>query len=250
MAAALYFQEQQNANSLLIAQLSGALNSPVRTEPYRFTYQPPAQGFGFGNAGAMQGTGSSNEFRIPCQKKTDKVALLLWPTSDHNGAFNEKDADLQNRLKTMSKEFNISFKRVSNVQQALEAAFTEQSMDHKIAHLELGGHGTPRSLHWGSGAEGAISTTSAKEPLKLLFSLLEKDAAILTVSCLNGKALQNEDNFLTHLARLAPGHLVKGTEVENGKHLTLLVTSLEPFQVIYLDNNGKDVTREAFIPKL
>ncbi|HOW43197.1 MAG TPA: cysteine peptidase family C39 domain-containing protein [Candidatus Omnitrophota bacterium] len=75
-----------------------------------------------------------------------KIAVILTPSSDHNGAFKERD--LEEQLK--SSGYEVRTKEVNSLTQAVEW-IKNSNEPGSIDLLVIGGHGTPRSLQLGNG---------------------------------------------------------------------------------------------------
>lgn len=187
------------------------------------------------------------ELLLPARKQTDEVAILFFPVQDHNNAFTERDSDLMQRLEWMASEYHIILKRVPDIYEAVNIAEMIKEQEKKICHIELAGHGTETSLTWSNSAVGQIradetqEATLVDEALARLSRTLEDWASIVCLSCSNGGEVPGRENNLQHVARIAYGHRVIGTTIENGKHLDLLCTSIKPFEMQWFDQ-GVNVT--------
>ncbi len=172
-----------------------------------------------------------NEQYTPCKKYSNLAAVILFP-SGNDPMFSLDDIDLQKRIEYMARAYHVYLKRVFILDEAIDIVINIKKK-YKIGHLELGGHGSPTSLSW---PMHILKVGYDKEKLSLLFSLLEFDAAIMTLSCYNGKNIKG-DNFLDYLAKIAKGHRVIGTSCANGKHLRLKISSASPFIIEYTKGN-------------
>lgn len=176
-----------------------------------------------------------NEMAIPCKKFSNLAAVILFP-DDNDPVFSSHDDDLQQRMDYMAREYHVYLKRVSSLSEAISVVRTIKTK-FRIGHLELGGHGSPTTIAW---PKQIIEVGWNRSELETLFNMLEPEAAILTLSCCNGMTIRG-DNILEYLAKIARGHQVIGISCENGKHLSLKVSSARPFKVKY-KNGGTDVT--------
>ena len=170
-----------------------------------------------------------NELYIPCKKPSDLAMLILFPDND-DPVFSLYDTDLQQRLDYMARVYHVYLKRVRNLDQALQII---QGIEFNIGHLELGGHGSATTIHW---PNYTIKVGKDRKELQQLFSYLEPDACIMTLSCYNGKPIKG-DNILDYFSKLAPHHRVIGTRCENGKHLSLKVSCPRPLKIKYKKGN-------------
>lgn len=201
------------------------------------------------NSGLKEG-----ELTIDATIATNDVALLLFPTEDHNAAFSKDNASLQDRLKLMSNHYHIVLKRVSSVFEARKAVLDVISSGREISHLELGGHGTPTSLTWNHRTFGGRLSSESVDPVvhgefRELFSQLKKEATILTLSCRGGERVTTGENLIQCIARLAQGHEVAGTKTVNGPHLELMVMSCKPMVLEYFDpKEQRNVTDREYVP--
>lgn len=196
----------------------------------------------------LNGHKESYELYIPAAKPTNEVALLLFPIRDASNSYEIEDIDLRCRLESMSSEYTIILKRVSNIFEAVEIAQELKNQNKHIAHLELAGHGNENSLTWSTYPYGQLKAKTTGEykivntQLTNLLNMLEPGATILSLSCKNGQERPGgQDNMLQHIARLAQGRKAFGTRVNNGKRLELTLYNIKPFHVVYTLNND-DVT--------
>ena len=178
-----------------------------------------------------------NEIFAPGQKKNDDLALIFYPDKvDPN--FSEHQEDLRLRIKYMAQEYNVFLKRISTIDQCLEY-IKMLSRYFKLIHLEIGGHGTATSIDLG---KQHIRVGHDSQKLKDMFGYLEPEAQILTLSCNNGAARRSGgDNMITFLAKLARGHRVIGTKIENSSLLDLKVKSARPLRLAW-KYKGENVT--------
>lgn len=176
-----------------------------------------------------------NEFMINCKKLSNLAMITLFP-DDNDYTFSIHDEDLQKRLHYMSSEYHVFLKRVRTLDEAISVVQTIKSQ-YNIGHLEIGGHGTPTTIKW---PHYTIEVNKDRFKLNLLFSYLDLEASIMTLSCFNGKAIKG-DNILDYFGKIALGHRVIGTQCENGKHLSLKLSCPRPLKIKYKRGN-MDVT--------
>jgi len=176
-----------------------------------------------------------DELYIPCPSSS-LAAVILFP-ADNDPIFTINDEDLQKRMYYLSREYNVYLQRVYNIDDAIAITRTiKQSFS--IGHMELAGHGSATTLSW---PRQVIRVGKCTDQLTTLFSMLHPGAAIMTLSCYNGKGI-NGSNILGYFARIARGHRVIGTSTSNGKHLRLKISRANPFEIEYTDMYGKNVT--------
>ena len=180
-------------------------------------------------------TEKHNEQYIPCMRYSDEAIVILYP-DNNDPTFSSYDVDLQKRMKYMTHVYHVFLKRVSTLREAINVV-SEIKKKYKICEINLGGHGTATTLHWPS---TTLKVNKDETDLRELFSMLEPNAPILTLSCQNGKKIQGK-NMLQYIAGIAKGHRVIGTTCNNGKHLRLKLTSPKPLNIKYTCN-GRDVT--------
>ncbi len=176
-----------------------------------------------------------NELYIPCKKHSIFASVTLFP-DDNDINFSLNDIDLQKRMDYMAREYHVYLKRVSTLDDAIKIV-KQIKKSYSIGHLELGGHGNATSLAW---PKHVLKVDCDTDKLRELFSLLHYDAAIMTLSCYNGKNTK-KTNMLEFLAGLARGHKVIGTSCANSKRLKLKISSARPFIIEYTNGN-KNVT--------
>jgi hypothetical protein len=180
---------------------------------------------------------NKNELYLPCKKGSRYCALLLFP-DDNDPIFSSEDRDLIQRIEYMSMEYHIYLKRVRDLQQAIDKSF-EVSDLFKICHMELGGHGTAKTLHW---PRQVIEVGKERDLLSILFSFVcdagvdesgvRIPGSILTLSCYNGKKTKGQ-NILEYFHTIAEDKKVIGTKCANGKHLSLVVSCARPLKLDY-----------------
>lgn len=176
-----------------------------------------------------------DELHIPCPSSS-LAAIILFP-ADNDPTFTINDEDLQKRMHYLAREYNVYLQRVYNLSDAIAITRTiKQFFD--IGHMELAGHGSATTLSW---PRQVIRVGKCTDELTILFSMLQPDAAIMTLSCYNGKSISGS-NILDYFARIARGHRVIGTSTSNGKHLRLKISSAKPFIIEYTDMYGRNVT--------
>ena len=179
----------------------------------------------------------------PCAKKINDLALIFYPTADHNQAY-QQGTELPTRLKTMSDDYHVEFRRVDTVEKALNIALDLVSIGREIKYLELAGHGNPRSIEFSKSDEGRATTASGASTasqLEMLVNLVAKDGFIVTQSCQNGvKLAGGEKNMLEHIASTAKGRWVLGT---TGSSFNMEWDSYKPVGLRFVDLETKqDIT--------
>lgn len=176
-----------------------------------------------------------NELHIPCPSSS-LAAVILFP-ADTDPTFSINDEDLQKRMHYLAREYNVYLERVYNLDDAIAITRTINT-SFTIGHMELAGHGSATTLSW---PRQIIRVNTCTDKLTTLFSMLHPGAAIMTLSCYNGKTI-NGSNILDYFARIARGHRVIGTSTSNGKHLRLKISRANPFEIEYTDMYGRNVT--------
>jgi hypothetical protein len=150
-------------------------------------------------------------------------ALFIYPTDDHNGAFETPSAiELYKELK---KEYDVELILADTEDPVYEAL-------EKIPNIELlvlGGHGSQKSLHLGKivdkeNREKYFIDTEDIE-LKDYLANLTSDATIYLMSCSNAKGGENAENLANYVASISEERTV--------------IASKEPFAIAWVELKDK-----------
>jgi hypothetical protein len=150
-------------------------------------------------------------------------ALVIYPTSDYNGAFRTRDA--HNFLKQIKQTYDMTLvfaKQENEVYDALENV-------SNIELLILGGHGSPECLSLSEVlSEKARIDTSDTELGNHLHNLSE-NASIFLYSCSNGKGKEDETNLANFISFLSNKKVYSSIAPFSSKDIN--IKSLVPFDL-------------------
>lgn len=130
--------------------------------------------------------------------------IILFPRTDHNGAFAQKPEVLGNLLKQVESRYLLRVIEAGGVNQGLQRLSSLQRRYGRISFGIIGGHGTQRSIQFGQGEVHAFTdrTSLKKESGELILDAIQnqsrraqaaarllfgENAPLVLVSCSTGQ---------------------------------------------------------------
>jgi len=196
----------------------------------------------------------NSELAYENPKSPKTIALYIYPKEDHNNAFGFCEdgrfgLGFCHRVYSQSEHYSVVFRRVSSVEEAIEAVKGLPS-DVEIKHLVLGGHGDPTSLQWGEyGGSGttdlSVEDDTSDEFLDTVYPLLvkgERGATVFLDACLNGKQIDDK-NMVQHVAHRLAGARVFASRISWDNDEFSLDSGKDFSGKIVSDRTGRDRMR-------
>lgn len=132
------------------------------------------------------------------QKKHPRpVAVVIYPTHDHNGAFATPS------WRSLMPSHHLMYYEVSN-ETELKRAMADAARAGAPDVVWIGGHGKQTMLRLGDGGEDTALDVSDEIELSGLFANVPKDAHIVLDSCLTGDGRDQRWNLANMIGRMAP----------------------------------------------
>jgi len=111
--------------------------------------------------------------------KTKKVALIIYPSADHNNAFSHKLC--KRTYEKVQKKFNLFLARPTSIKHLKNAIYDFNRIYGPIDCLWIQGHGKKNSLKLNKGENFHFKSLTTN-----YFDMLHKDAQIFLDSCYTG----------------------------------------------------------------
>lgn len=163
------------------------------------------------------------EHRTTPRRADERLAVVVFPTSDYNGAFNH----ISHIKSLLEHGWKVRAVFASNPEQMVSAV-EEQTRDGRCDLLVVQGHGQKDSLLLGSEANGLV-TPASKEVLSRLDACIKADGTVVLSSCstANGETKDSQmatggissnmlRTFRAALPSLRPQGIFAPTEVARG----------------------------------
>ncbi len=129
--------------------------------------------------------------------KTKKMALIIYPSVDHNNAFSHKAC--KRTYEKVQKDFNLFLARPASVKQLKNAIYDFNKLYGPIDCLWIQGHGKKNSLKLNSRENLQFKNFTTSN-----FNLLHKEAKIFLDSCYTGM----EDGLAQKLSTISDGRKI------------------------------------------
>lgn len=166
-------------------------------------------------------------------------ALVLLPSSDHNGAFSLGHQSPNLHLVSMiyrrftliniARSYSVETRRISSPEE-MKQVIEQVGKIERIKLLIIKGHGLPNEIQFGEGEAGILRPSFLRA--HHFFKYLRRDASVIVRACSTGQ-IQREGNIAQAIAKAAPGRKVfapKGISLASD----LVISQLNPIKCHFI----------------